>query len=238
LEAWINHVLKKYDSVSIFISPSRFVREKAIEYGWNPQKIVHIPNFTETQSINGSSTVGSYNLYFGRLSREKGVHTLLLAYETISDQIPLVIVGDGPERGYLGKMAEDKVLPVRFTGYLSGGALNEAIANSRSVILPSECYENAPLALLEAFAYGKPVVGARIGGIPEMIEDGVNGLLFESGNVEDLREKLVLMASMTDQEIASMGHAAREKVEKEYNAEAHYKKLMEVYSKALGKPCE
>jgi glycosyltransferase involved in cell wall biosynthesis len=237
LESWINHTFGKYDSVKLFISPSRFLREKMIEYGWSPDRIAHVPNFIDVKSVGDSRHVGSYNLYFGRLSREKGVKTLLKAYEGLNGKIPLLVVGDGPERDNLEKIAGDLSLPVRFTGYLSGDALHEAIANARAAILPSEMYENAPLSLLEAFAHGKPVIGARIGGIPEMIEEGVNGLLFESGNVEDLREKLVLMANMTDQEIMSMGRSAREKVEKEYSAVAHYEKLMEVYSRAQGKPC-
>jgi glycosyltransferase involved in cell wall biosynthesis len=133
-------------------------------------------------------------------------------------------------------MAGELDSPVRFTGYLSGHPLSEAIANARIAILPSEMYENAPLTLLEAFAFGKPVVGARIGGIPEMIADGENGLLFEPGNVEDLRLKLERMSAMTDREIGNMGRTARQMVEQEYSANAHFAKLMDVYRLAKGGP--
>jgi glycosyltransferase involved in cell wall biosynthesis len=101
--------------------------------------------------------------------------------------------------------------------------------------MPSDWYENAPLSLVEAFAYGKPVIGARIGGIPEMIDDGVNGLLFEPGNMEDLKDKLALAMSLSDVKIRKMGKAAREKVESEYNAELHYERLVAVYQRAIGK---
>jgi glycosyltransferase involved in cell wall biosynthesis len=101
--------------------------------------------------------------------------------------------------------------------------------------MPSEWYENAPMSVLEAFAYGKPVIGARIGGIPEMIDEDVNGYLFDPGNADDLREKLELVLSMSDAQISKMGQAARQKVEKEYNAELHYERLMDVYHRALSR---
>lgn len=237
LESWINLTFRKYDSITFLIAPSQFLRGKMIEYGWSPERIVHVPNFIDMSHIPTSWGIGGYNLYFGRLSREKGVKTLLKVYAALQTCIPLVVMGDGPEREELEKMAADLSLPVRFTGYLSGQTLHDAIAGARSVILPSECYENAPLSILEAFAHGKPVIGARIGGIPEMIEDGINGLLFESGNIQELRAKLLLMAGMNDQRIMEMGKAAREKVEKEYSPAAHYERLMEVYSRAMGRPC-
>jgi glycosyltransferase involved in cell wall biosynthesis len=237
LESWINQAFGKYDSVKLLISPSRFLRDKMIECGWSPDRIVHVPNFIDGNATDGSRDIGRYNLYCGRLSPEKGVKTLLKAYEGLNGSIPLLVVGDGPERAALEKITSDLSLPVRFTGYLSGDELREAIGNARVAILPSEMYENAPLSLLEAFAYGKPAIGGRIGGIPEMIDDGVNGLLFEPGNVEDLREKITRIASMSARLVREMGAAAREKVVREYSVSAHYEKLINVYSQALGRPC-
>jgi glycosyltransferase involved in cell wall biosynthesis len=101
------------------------------------------------------------------------------------------------------------------------------------VIVPSEWYENAPISILESFAYGKPVIGARIGGIPEMINDDENGYLFDSGNGDDLKEKLNLLQNISANKIMEMGKAAREKMEKLYNASFHYDKLMSVYRAAL-----
>jgi glycosyltransferase involved in cell wall biosynthesis len=237
IESWINYALSKYDSVKIFISPSRFLRNKMIEYGWSRERIVHVPNLANASMENTTMQVGNYNLYFGRLSREKGVRTLLKAYKELKGDIPLVVVGDGPEKTDLQKVASDLGLPVIFTGYLSGQTLHDTIGCARSIVMSSECYENAPLSILEAFAHGKPVIGARIGGIPEMIDDGVNGLLFEPGNVDDLSEKLSLMADKTNEDLTRMGRAAREKVKREYSVEAHYKILIEVYSKAVGMTC-
>ena len=229
LESWINHALGKYNAVSRFITPSRFLRDKCVEYGLNTGQITLIPNFIEAQSIPCSNTMGDYFLFLGRLSKEKGVKTLLNAYKGLSAKIALTIVGDGPERPMLEKMAADQALNVRFTGYLSGMALQEALSNARAVIMPSECYENAPLSLLEAFAYAKPVIGARIGGIPEMVDEGVNGYLFEAGNVAALAETLAKFLALSGAEITSMGQAARAKIEREYTAERHVAMLLDLY---------
>ena len=120
-------------------------------------------------------------------------------------------------------------------GYLSALPLGHAIDSARAVILPSECYENAPMAILESFGRGKPVIGARIGGIPEMIDDGVNGFLFEPGNRKDLQEKLALLLSLPPRRVLEMGEAARKKVEDGYSLRSHYERLMQVYGKALEK---
>jgi glycosyltransferase involved in cell wall biosynthesis len=150
------------------------------------------------------------------------------------DKTNLMIVGEGPIRNQLEKVA--KADPrIRFTGYLSGNTLKETTRNALAVIVPSEWYENAPLSILESFAFGKPVIGSRIGGIPEMIDDGVNGLLFESGNADDLTNKLELLLSNPKKRIVEMGRAAREKLEQQYNVELHYERLMDIYRRALGK---
>ena len=149
-------------------------------------------------------------------------------------KIGLCIVGEGPIRVHLENMATADQR-IRFTGYLSGNDLKEITRNSRAIIIPSEWYENAPISILEALASGKPVVAARIGGIPEMIEEGVNGYLFKSGDVDDLREKLELMLSMPGKNIIEMGQAARQKVEREYNLELHYERLIDLYRRSLKK---
>jgi glycosyltransferase involved in cell wall biosynthesis len=145
----------------------------------------------------------------------------------------LKIVGDGPERAALEREGRATGVQAQFTGYLSGPQLAEALAGARGVVIPSEWYENAPMSVLEAMACGKPVIGARIGGIPEMIEDGVTGYLFEPGNAADLRETLERFLALPEAAVAEMGRAARRKVEKENSCEAHYEGLMQVYSRVL-----
>lgn len=233
LETWINHVFKKYDTVKYFIAPSRFLRNKFIEYGWDPTRVVYLPNFIDSSTIEPSIGTGDYLLYIGRLSREKGVQTLLQALRQVGMPTSLKIVGDGPERQELEYIARQSNIQVQFTGYLKGVELQQSIANAKAVLMPSEWYENAPISLLEAFAYGKPVVGAEIGGIPEMIDDGVNGFLFTPGNTDELKEVIERVLSMADDALYDMGRSARDKVEREFSPERHYSGLIDIYSMAL-----
>jgi glycosyltransferase involved in cell wall biosynthesis len=104
-----------------------------------------------------------------------------------------------------------------------------------AVVVPSEWYENAPLSVLEAMAYGKPVIGARIGGIPEMIDDGENGFLFQSGNTQALAQSMSAMFKKNGTSIADMGAYARKKIEEEYNSDQHYDRLMTLYRRAINR---
>jgi glycosyltransferase involved in cell wall biosynthesis len=234
MESWINHALRKYVSVQRFITPSRFLREKCLEYGWDSGKVCYIPNFVDLSPRQDCRAGGEYLLYIGRLSREKGVGTLLKAYRRLERRIPLLIVGDGPLREALQREALHAGLPVTFTGFLSGGALRDALNGARGVVMPSEWYENAPLALLEAFAAGKPVLGARIGGIPEMVQDGVHGCLFEPADAASLARAIERFLCLAEPAVASMGEAARARVAREFTQQRHLGMLLEIYRQVLG----
>lgn len=237
LESWLNYATGRYRSVGRFVTPSLFLMDKCVEYGWDRGKITYLPNFIDLALKPEFRHGGEYILYIGRLSREKGVGALLQAYSRLKRPIPLKIVGDGPEKEGLQRSIGIAGSTVTFTGYLSGPALTDALLGAKVVVMPSECYENAPMTILEAFAHHKPVIGARIGGIPEMIHDGVNGYLFQPGNAADLQAKLELFLNLPEQRVLEMGKSAREKVENEYNAESHYQRLINVYRKVTGKRC-
>lgn len=233
LESWFNTFFDKYRSnVKYFISPSRFMKNKLVEFGFPEQQIIYLPNFIDTPKFFPKYNAGDYLLYIGRLSLEKGIETLIRAFkQTSGTNLRLLVAGDGPERQNLLAIAKEDSR-VQFTGYLSGIDLSNVIQNAKAVVVPSQWYENAPLSVLEAFAYGKPVIGAKIGGIPEMIADGENGLLFDPGNVDDLSSKINNLLDKSANEIISMGMAARKKVEDQYSAEAHYRQLIEIYKMA------
>jgi len=179
-----------------------------------------VPSYGNTGSI----------LFAGRLSKEKGVITLLRAVKGLDTLFR--IVGDGPMREKCETfIKEERISNVKFEGYKTGKELEDAFRNAAFLIFPSEWYENAPMAVLEAFAYGKPVIGSNIGGIPEMVINGETGFLFEPGNHHELREKIKFLLSHPDL-VIEMGRRARRKVEQEYNAKLHYERLMEVYEKA------
>lgn len=222
-------------NVTRFISPSLFLKKKLVDFGFKQDDITYIPNFLSLEKYEAQYENNGYLVYVGRLSKEKGVSTLIKAFKQTKSMCKLLVIGDGPLMEELKLSVESVAKKIYFSGYLSGNKLKESIRDAVAVVMPSMCYENAPLSILESFGFGKPVIGSRIGGIPEMIDEGVNGYLFEPGNVDDLREKIELMLSMSDRQIREMGQAARQKVEREYNSELHYERLMEIYHRALGK---
>lgn len=234
LESYYCSWFDKYkNNIRFFISPSRFLADKLINYGWPEDRIKMIPNFLSISEFEPLYKHGGYFLYLGRLSEEKGIHTLIEAFKALdSQETELLIVGDGPLRKDLeNSAASDK--RIRFTGYLSGDELRKITQEAMALIIPSECYENAPLSIIEAMAYGKPVIGSMTGGIPEMVTEGKTGFLFKPGDVADLTGTMKKLLSLDIHEIETMGRSARKNVEETYTEESHYQKLMEIYQEAL-----
>lgn len=231
IESYFNKLFKKYDYVSFFICPSMFSLKKHNQAGIPEKKLEYIPNFLNTENFEPLYKAGDYILYAGRLSKEKGIMTLLKAMKNLD--IKLKIVGDGPLRQDCEKFVrENNIINVEFLGYKTGDELKNLYRNSAFLVMPSEWYENAPMTILEAFAYGKPVIGSKIGGIPEMVIDGETGVLFEEKNWVSLQEKIrELIHSPTL--IERMGRNGRNKVEKEHSSESHYEKLINLYKRAL-----
>lgn len=228
IESYYNNLLKKYDWIRYFICPSKFILKKHEEAGMPEEKLIHIPNFINLENFKPNYNHEEYILFAGRLSKEKGMLTLLKAAKEIN--VLVRIVGDGPLRDQLyNYVKENRINNVDFEGYKSGEEFKDLFRNALFLVFPSEWYENAPMTILEAFAYGKPVIGSNIGGIPEMIIENETGLLFNPGNYQELREKINFLLSHPSL-IVQMGKNAREKVEKEYNAEIHYERLMGVYT--------
>lgn len=228
IEGYWHKWAKSYEKVDLFLSPSKFLADLVAEYRTDTGRIKVLHNGIAINEYKPSEADGGYAVYFGRISREKGVETLLQAYRLLSNKFHLKIVGTGP---LMGKLRE-KYLEVEFTGYKQDEELKEIINRASFVVVPSECYENCSMSVLESMAFGKPIIGSRIGGIPEQIEDGKNGFLFEMGNVRELAEKMMVLAS--DKELRKkMGKAAREKVERKYSLETHCNMLMELYEELL-----
>lgn len=228
LEMYLHHkILHIYNKIDVFISPSMFLRDKLKEMGFR-YEIKYLPNFTDLDSFQPQSKWDDNCIvYFGRLSNEKGLFTLLEAVKDINVQ--LKIIGDGPIRTQLEeKTVAEKISNVVFTGYKKGEELKREIQNAVATIAPSEWYENNPRTIIESFALGKPVIGARIGGIPELVEDGKTGYTFKAGNADDLRAKIMLLVENPDKAV-KMGQAARKYVEQNNNPEKYYRELMEVY---------
>jgi glycosyltransferase involved in cell wall biosynthesis len=147
----------------------------------------------------------------------------------------LYVVGEGELRPELESyVSEHGMDNVSFLGYKSGEELKSIIAKSMFSVIPSEWYENLPYAVLESFALGTPVLAANLGGIPELIEPGVDGVLFEPGDVTDLVEKIRGLIAHPES-LPEMGRRARAKIERQYGADAHYSRVMPLYQALLAK---
>jgi glycosyltransferase involved in cell wall biosynthesis len=212
------------------ITPSHFYKEKLVEWGWPDDKLVYIPNYIDSSIFDPNYEPGNYYLYFGRLTKQKGVSTLIEAAR--KQKCRLLIAGTGPEEESLRAQAAGDNF-IEFLGYCQGDHLHQLIRNARAVVLPSEWYENAPISLLEAYASGKPVIGAKIGGIPELIEDGVTGMIFESADIDSLQECLEKLETMPGDEIKKMGMNARRIVESTFTRKQYFKKMVELYESML-----
>ncbi len=234
IEMYLHHrVLNIYDLVDVFIAPSRFLKNKLEEMGFR-KKIVFLPYLIKSDEISPEYNWTEKSIvYFGRLTNEKGLFTLLDAVKKIKG-VTVKIIGEGPrEEDIRTKLRIEKIWNVKLLGYKSGSELESEIKKSMFSILPAEYYDNSPRAIIESMAIGKPVVGSRIGGIPELIRDNETGLTFEPGNAKDLRAKIEYLVNNQDQ-IVKMGKNARSFVEKELNADKHYNRLMGIYNQAIG----
>jgi len=232
VEAVVHRLLGSYrHNVDRFVVPSRFYIDKLTEWGMPAELFRHVPNFADVSRHEPNYTPGKSFLYFGRLSREKGVPTLIRA--AAATGCSLSIAGTGQQAEELQALARELNADVTFLGYLTGSALHEAVKNASAIVLPSEWYENAPMSVLEAYAFGKPVLGARIGGIPELIRDGETGLTFASGDVESLADALQRFLALPASDISEMGRRGRRWVETEFTASLYRDRILDIY-KELG----
>jgi glycosyltransferase involved in cell wall biosynthesis len=227
LESAFHKTFRLYKkNLNAVVTPSIFFLNKLKEWGWEEDKLTYIPNFIDSKSVVPNYEAGNYFLYFGRLAPEKGVDTLINAIKKTKSK--LIIAGTGPYESTLKSIALD-YKNINFVGFKSGKDLWDLIHNSRAVILPSEWYENAPISVLEAYAGGKPVIGANIGGIPEMLKHGDTGFIFESGNEDDLADKISTSIELEDKIISSIGKNAREYVTSTYNPDRYYNDMTNLY---------
>ncbi|MHB8848673.1 MAG: glycosyltransferase family 4 protein [Burkholderiales bacterium] len=229
VESMLHYRLNTYKKhLSKVVVPSRFFMEKFVEWGWPREKFIHIPNYVDATRFTPAYQPGDYFLFFGRLAPEKGVSTLIRAAQAAG--VKLKLAGTGPEQDMLHALALELKAEVEFLGYQSGDALHALIRGARAIVLPSEWYENAPMSILESYAFGKPVIGANIGGIPEMIVEGETGWQFESRNVDELSAVLSQVQTMSDGDIAALGKAARAMVESKFNRAGYVQATLNMYA--------
>lgn len=221
---WNKSVLVR--SVDKFICPSDFMRQQMIKAGFPADKFTTICNFIdpvklETLSQKDCTDKQDYYTYIGRLSEEKGIETLL----KVAQELPykLKVAGNGPQGEYLrSKYTADNI---EYLGQLDAFAVSSLLEHARLLVIPSECYENNPLSVIESLCAGTPVIGARIGGIPELISPD-SGLTYTSGDCQDLSKCITSAMEHGVYDYAAIADRAR----RSFSADAHFEKLEKLYN--------
>jgi glycosyltransferase involved in cell wall biosynthesis len=218
--------------IDAYIAISRFAKEKFVESGFSADKMYVKPHFVEPDPGERIHP-GDCALFVGRLSPEKGLLTLLEAWQRLPSEVPLVIAGDGPMRPRLeAEVTRMGLHCVRFAGQLRRDEVYDVMKKAAFLVVPSIWYEPFGLIIAEAFACGTPVLGAFIGAIQDMVDDQVTGLHFVPGDPDALAKK-VAWAWEHLPELAAMGKASRQVYEDRYTATANYHLLMDIYASAI-----
>ena len=224
--------IRIYDDISAFVTPSQFLKMKLIESGIDESKIVCIPTFTNKESKEKiSGFVGEYGLYFGRIVEEKGVETLVRAYEGLGDRYKLIVMGDDSTdeaKRLIKYVFKKKINNVKFVGFKAGEELERIIRESRYIFIPSIWYDNLPNTALEAFVYAKPVIASRIGSLPELVVDGINGYLFNPGDIDELIKCIEKLNN--DEHVKTMGTESSKFLLQKFSQRQHYSALLDVFN--------
>ena len=213
--------------VNAYICLSAFAQQKFIAGGLPADRLFVKPNCVMPDPGPGSRS-GEFAVFVGRLSDEKGLKTLLSAWAYVPSR-KLKVVGDGPLASFAKKVASPNV---EFLGRQPATRVLELLGAAKFLIFPSECYENFPRVIVEAFAKGLPVLGSDLGSMREIIEDGRTGMLFTPGDNHDLGKKAEWLFSHPH-ESRAMSAAARQAFEANYATNCNYQQLMRIYDCAI-----
>nr|MDT0658531.1 glycosyltransferase [Micromonospora sp. DSM 115978] len=232
VESWLHRELRLYDPVQVFVSPSRFLAGVMRRAGVFPERLAVVNHFVDTGAVPVKQRPGGGVLYAGRLSTEKGVDVLIQAAAGLPAGVPVEVAGDGPAAPALRELAQ-RVAPgrIRFHGRLDKPRLQALIRAAAVVAVPSRWHENQPMAVLEAYASGVPVVGTDLGGLPELITPGVDGEIVTADDPAALGAALRTLVADPDRAYL-MGRTARDRIERDFTPGGHLDRLRELYQLA------
>lgn len=223
-----HRLLKTWDkAVDLYIALTDFSRDKFIQSGLSPEKIIIKPNFVAPTSQPGAGD-GGYALFVGRLAPEKGIGTLLTAWKHLNLAYPLKIVGDGPLAKQVSEAAK-QIPSIEWLGRRSPSEVYELMGQAVFLVFPSEWYEGLPRTVIEAFAKGTPVIASKIGSLTGLIEHGRTGFHFRPGDAQNLAA-IIEWALAHPIDISTMRQAAREEFLAKYTSEVNYQQLIEIYT--------
>lgn len=229
IESISHMIFKRWEKPDLFIVPGGFHLSMLLKAGFKSERIEIVQNFVQDGGHPERETVfrNPYALYAGRLSPEKGLESAIVAWKKLPAEYSLKIAGSGPSENKLKSLAEGAE-NIEFMGFIQPDKLSELRRGALFAIVPSVCLENAPLTILESFSDEVPVLASNIGGIPDIVDDGENGILFEPGNSEDIASHALLLFAEPEK-CAELGKNARKKYLAEYTPERHFKKLETIY---------
>lgn len=220
-------------NVDRFLATSQFLKAKFVEAGFPAEKIEVFPNFIDFKPLSSVSLPGVYAVYLGRLSKEKGLSTLLNAFTGLP-HLPLKIVGSGPLENEMKEFVRGRGLEnIEFTGFIDGPMKKEILTGARFLIFPSECYESFGYTIIESYACGTPVIASDIGGARELVTEGETGFLFQPGNPDDLRRQISRLLVLDNKTLMAMKQKSLARANEFYTGETGCKNLENLFNKIL-----
>jgi glycosyltransferase involved in cell wall biosynthesis len=232
MESYVNKWVNPYKYVDYFLCPSQFIADKFMEFGYDKRKLVKLYNPFDINSLEDITLEKreekKYIVYVGNILKVKGVFTLAAAVKGLD--IDLYFIGDGEAMTELKEFVNsNEITNIIFLGKKKKEEALSYVKGAEFVVVPSEWYENLPYSLVEALLLARPVLGARIGGIPELVIDNETGVLFESANKQDMIAKMDYMLSLSYEELTRLGENAR----KHAAALTNYKRFEDELSKVF-----
>lgn len=224
---------KSYNKIDAYISPSKFYQNEILKSNITNNQVYHLTNFLQVNTEYSSHDSKNFYLFLGSLTKNKGVMTILKAFHKANiENFKLVLAGNGPEQEALNEYIqtnglEEKVL---LPGFVSGEELAKLKKEAYIVIMASEWYENCPYGLMEPMAYGKPIIGSKIGGIPELAIDGITGWTFESKNINELSDLFVKTSRLSSDEYASLSKSTLDFAKEKFDSHNYVKQLESIYT--------
>lgn len=221
-----------YDKVDLYIAECEFYKKLMLESNFTCSGIITLPNLlSPEQEYKSYPAYEEYILYFGRFSKEKGILTLLEAYQILQNtECKLVLVGAGPLEGEVHNYIKyHKIDNVELKGAVYGEEMEHIIEKAKVIVVPSEWFENCPYSILTSMAKGKIIVASKIGGLPELIEDGTTGYLYEPGNPQDLSDKIKQAMALSREEYENMSLRVVEVARKKFSWITYIDRLIDIY---------
>jgi glycosyltransferase involved in cell wall biosynthesis len=231
IEAYIRkYFLIHFNYITHYIFVSKFSLNKHVFYDSRYiSNSSQLYNFYESK-LNPNFIKGDYFFYYGRLSNEKGLLTLIECFKISNKK--LIIVGSGPLSDFINNVTK-QWLNIKYLGFKFGTELENLILKSSFVIVPSEWYENNPMTIIEGYSYGKPAIGSNIGGIPELVNNNYNGFIFDFGNADELAKCIQISENVSNEEYQILAKNARNFAEINCAPEVHYNALINIYNDSI-----